>query len=140
MMSRLKFENDGNSEEYKIEVICNSVVYTNANKLEGDLPGLYYLVLWKNYPKEEITYIGKFYPGPIHLADPDSTWSSLIYSGVLLIYLRVPQLAPIMTRSNQELVSRLQSHLNTLGDSSFPLIDTWASHLLSQNYRLSYNY
>ncbi len=34
--------NEGDSEEYKIEVICNSAVY--AKKLEGHLPDLYYLV------------------------------------------------------------------------------------------------
>ena len=44
----------GNSNEYKVEAIWNRAVY--ANKLESvQLPGLYYLVVWKRYPKEENT-------------------------------------------------------------------------------------
>ena len=43
----------GNSEEYKVEAIWNSAVYTN--KAKGHLPGLYYLVAWKRYPKVENT-------------------------------------------------------------------------------------
>ena len=39
------------SEEYEVEVICNSVVY--ARELEGHLPGFYYLVSWKGYPEEK---------------------------------------------------------------------------------------
>ena len=40
------------SKEYEVEAIQHSAVY--ANKLEsGHLPGLYYLVAWKGYPKEE---------------------------------------------------------------------------------------
>ena len=49
--------NAGNedSKEYKVEVIWDSAVY--ANKLEsGHLSGLYYLVLWKGYSKEENTW------------------------------------------------------------------------------------
>ncbi len=42
MRSRQKFKSDGNGKEYKVEAICNSVVY--AKELEGHLPGLYYLV------------------------------------------------------------------------------------------------
>ena len=42
-----------NSEEYKIEAIWDSAVY--ARELEGHLPGFYYLVAWKSYPKEENT-------------------------------------------------------------------------------------
>ena len=42
------------SKEYKVEAIRNSAVY--ANKAEsGHLPGLYYLVAWKGYPKEKNT-------------------------------------------------------------------------------------
>ena len=41
------------SKEYKIEAIWNSAVYTN--EAEGHLPGLYYLVVWKKYTKEENT-------------------------------------------------------------------------------------
>ena len=41
-----------NSKEYKVKAIWNSAVY--ASKLEsGQLPGLYYLVAWKGYPKEK---------------------------------------------------------------------------------------
>lgn len=49
-MSQLKLNND-DSYEFKVEAICNSKVY--AKKLENYPPGLYYLVFWKNYPKEE---------------------------------------------------------------------------------------
>ena len=43
------------SKEYKVEAISDSAVYTN--KLEsGHLPGIYYLVAWKGYPKEENTW------------------------------------------------------------------------------------
>lgn len=35
----------GNSAEYEVEAIWDSMVY--ANKLEDYLPGLYYLVAWK---------------------------------------------------------------------------------------------
>ena len=40
-----------NSEEYKVEAIWDSAVY--MRELEGHLPGLYYLVAWKGYLKEE---------------------------------------------------------------------------------------
>ena len=46
--------NEGNSKKYEVEAICNSAVY--ASKSEGHLPGLYYLVSWKSYPKEENTW------------------------------------------------------------------------------------
>ena len=46
----------GNSKEYKVEVIWDSAVY--ASKLElGQLPGLYYLVVWKDYLEEENTWV-----------------------------------------------------------------------------------
>ena len=46
---------DEDSKEYEVEAIWNSAVY--ANKLElGHLPGLYYLIAWKGYPKEENTW------------------------------------------------------------------------------------
>ena len=49
----------GNSEEYKLEVIWDSAVY--ASKLELiQLPGLYYLVAWKEYPKEGNTWEPSF--------------------------------------------------------------------------------
>lgn len=41
-MSQMEFENEGNDEDYKIEVIHNNGVY--ANKSESYIPGLYYLV------------------------------------------------------------------------------------------------
>ncbi len=50
--SRLEFENEGN-KEYKVEAICDNVVYTSESK--DHLPGIYYLGLWKGYPKEEKT-------------------------------------------------------------------------------------
>ena len=43
------------SKKYKMEAIWNSAVY--ANKLESShLSGLYYLVAWKGYSKEENTW------------------------------------------------------------------------------------
>lgn len=51
--SWIEFENDGDSKEYKIKVICNSKIY--ASKSEGYLLGLYYLFLGKSYLKEENT-------------------------------------------------------------------------------------
>ena len=43
-----------NSGKYKVEAIWDSAVY--ARELEsGHLPGLYYLVFWKGYLKEENT-------------------------------------------------------------------------------------
>lgn len=45
----------GNSKKYKVEAIWDNTIY--ANKLEsGYLPGLYYLIVWKSYPKEENTW------------------------------------------------------------------------------------
>ena len=52
-VTELDFE-AGNSEEYEVEAIRNSTVY--ARESEGNLPGLYYLVTWKCYPKEENTW------------------------------------------------------------------------------------
>ena len=50
---QLKFET-GNNKEYKVDGIWDNAVY--AKELAGQLPGLYYLVLWKGYPKEENTW------------------------------------------------------------------------------------
>ena len=47
----VKYNNCG---EYKIETIQNSIVYTKES--ESHLPRLYYLVSWKEYPKEENTW------------------------------------------------------------------------------------
>lgn len=44
-----------NRKKYEFEAICfNEVI---ANKSENHLPGLYYLVLWKNYLEVNISYI-----------------------------------------------------------------------------------
>ncbi len=45
---------EGDSEEYKVEAIHDSAVYVRES--EGHLPGLYYLVSWKGYPKEKNTW------------------------------------------------------------------------------------
>ena len=50
MVTELEFE-PGNKKKYKVNAICNSGVY--AKEAKSYLPGLYYLVAWKNYPKEE---------------------------------------------------------------------------------------
>ena len=42
----------GNNKEYKVDSIWDSAVYTRELAIR-QLPGLYYLVLWKGYPKEE---------------------------------------------------------------------------------------
>ena len=44
-----------NSEKYEVEAIWDSAVYANESE-SGYLPGLYYLVTWKGYPKEENTW------------------------------------------------------------------------------------
>ena len=49
-MPELDFE-VSNSKEYEVEAIRDSAVY--AIELESHLSGLYYLVAWKGYPKEE---------------------------------------------------------------------------------------
>ena len=41
------------NKEYKVEAIQDSTIY--AKKADGYLPGLYYLVAWKGYPKEKNT-------------------------------------------------------------------------------------
>ena len=46
--------NGNNGEKYKLEAIQNSVVYTKESK-SGHLLSFYYLVLWKEYSKEENT-------------------------------------------------------------------------------------
>ena len=40
-----------NDKEYKVEAIQDSEVY--AKKANKHLLGLYYLIIWKNYPKKE---------------------------------------------------------------------------------------
>ena len=49
-----KFEPDDDNKEYKVEAIRDIAVYTK--EAERHLPGLYYLVEWKGYPKEENTW------------------------------------------------------------------------------------
>ena len=44
----------GDNKEYEVEAIIDSAVY--AKEAEGHLPGLYYLVSWKNYLEEESTW------------------------------------------------------------------------------------
>ncbi len=45
---------ESNGKEYKVKAICDSKVY--AKELNSDyLPGFYYLILWKGYPKEKNT-------------------------------------------------------------------------------------
>ena len=51
---QLKFE-AGDNKEYEVNGIWNSVVYAKKS-ITGQLPGLYYLVLWKGYPEEENTW------------------------------------------------------------------------------------
>lgn len=54
LMFQLKFDKD-NSQEYKVEIINNSKIYTKKSD-SGYLFNLYYLVLWKGYSKEENTW------------------------------------------------------------------------------------
>ena len=50
---QLEFEAD-DDKEYEVDGIRDSAVY--ARESAGQLPGLYYLVSWKSYPKEENTW------------------------------------------------------------------------------------
>ena len=52
MQLDFEFEAD-NDKEYKVDSIWDSAVYTR--ELAKQLLGLYYLVLWKGYPKKENT-------------------------------------------------------------------------------------
>ena len=51
---QLKFE-AGDDKKYEVDDIWDSAVYAKELAI-GQLPGLYYLVLWKGYPKEENTW------------------------------------------------------------------------------------
>ena len=54
-VGQMEFDADDNeSGEYKVEAIRDSAVYARKSE-SGHLLGLYYLVLWKRYPKEENT-------------------------------------------------------------------------------------
>lgn len=48
---RLEFKNNDNGKKYKIEAICNNIVYVRES--EDHLLGFYFLVFWKDYPEEE---------------------------------------------------------------------------------------
>ena len=55
IVEQLEFEAGGDNKEYEVEGIRDSAVY--ARELEAShLPGLYYLVFWKNYPEDENTW------------------------------------------------------------------------------------
>lgn len=41
------------NKKYEVKGIVHSAVY--GHKAEDQLPGLYYLVLWKSFPKDENT-------------------------------------------------------------------------------------
>ncbi len=50
----VKFELGGN-KEYEVKTIIDSMVYgQQANN--NQMPGFYYLILWKGYPEEENTW------------------------------------------------------------------------------------
>ena len=49
-----KFEPGDNDKKYKVEAIRDSAVY--AKDTDSHLPGLYSLIAWKGYPKEENTW------------------------------------------------------------------------------------
>ena len=49
-----EFDTGNDGEEYKVETIQDSAVYVRESK-SGHLPGLYYLISWKRYSKEENT-------------------------------------------------------------------------------------
>ncbi len=44
----------GDNKEYEVEAIIDSAVY--CQQANDQMPGLYYLVLWKDYPEEENTW------------------------------------------------------------------------------------
>ncbi len=43
----------GGDKEYEIEAIIDNAMYDQ--QANNQMPGLYYLVLWKSYPEEENT-------------------------------------------------------------------------------------
>ena len=45
----------GDKKKYKVKIIWDSAVYARESK-SGYLSGIYYLVLWEGYPKEENTW------------------------------------------------------------------------------------
>ena len=54
--TQLDFEFEAsNNKEYKVDGIQNSTIYAKKSTT-SQLPELYYLILWKGYPKEENTW------------------------------------------------------------------------------------
>ena len=53
--NKAELDAGNNSGKYKVEAIWDSTVYAKESE-SGHLPGLYYLVSWKEYPKEENTW------------------------------------------------------------------------------------
>ena len=51
---KLEFEAGDDNEDYKMEGICNSADYTRELKA-SHVPGFYYLISWKSYPKNKST-------------------------------------------------------------------------------------
>ncbi len=49
-----EFEAGDNNKEYEVEAIIDSAVY--GKEANNQMPSLYYLVLWKDYPEEESTW------------------------------------------------------------------------------------
>ena len=54
MVKQLEFDISNNNREYMVESICDSTIYAKKLKV-SHLSGLYYLVFWKNYSKDENT-------------------------------------------------------------------------------------
>ena len=44
----------GDDKEYEVEAIQDSTVY--VKKVDGHLPRLYYLIVWKDYPEKKNTW------------------------------------------------------------------------------------
>ena len=65
-----EFEPGDNDKEYEVEAIQDSAVY--AKEVDGYLPGLYYLVVWKGYLEEENTW--KPFSAVMHLWKMVSTF------------------------------------------------------------------
>ena len=59
----------GDSQKYKVEAIWNSAIYASKSK-SSQLPGLYYLIVWKGYPKEENTW------EPLSVVQTSKSWSA----------------------------------------------------------------
>lgn len=46
--------NNNENKEYKIKGIYDKAIYTKKSR-SGHLPGLYYLIFWKEYLKKKIS-------------------------------------------------------------------------------------